>query len=842
MKLKQICICICAFCLAVTGGLLLYSPPSAVLADETDAQHGGLTENMPVYGNLYTESSDKYLITDAAMLGVQFYAVTEFDTFEVYIEKATASRSSAVVSLYRWNTNYGTTLSQPPVCTETISKFGRNEWISLSAANQLPAGEYAAVVSEISNAAVGVVSAAPDNIRNYEGYSQTGGVLMGRIRYLHTPVHFFGAISEPVTQYRTYADTYAVTDGLDRTAPLYAETGGMREGKFVGIFYHTWHSRFYTHTSSDITEILSHYTIQDSDYTGVDWGNSFSYFWNKPLFGYYSGLDTWVLRKHAELLADAGVDVVIFDNTNATDTFMEGLLALLETFSKARADGVKTPQISFMLPMFGPYEDTAAQLRELYTKIYSMGRYQDLWFYWKGKPLMMGCPDALDPYDEIDRQILDFFTFRPANPAYREDYAQIFDENGNVSTYIIPPQNHICWQWIATYPQTVARNADGSAEQMCVSIAQNWSAAQGLTAMNAGDQVFGRSYSAKLNGHDQRENAKLYGANFAEQWEYALEVDPEFIFITGWNELRAGKNDESWGTVNGFADLFNDNYSRDIEPSAGDLKDHYYYQMVSYIRRFKGTNRPAAASGQKQIDIFAQTDQWTDVTPYFTSYSGNTEARDSQGYDQYYYTDETGRNDIIGAKVARDAEHLYFMVETAEALTPVSDPGWMRLFIEVEGAGGADWEGYQYIINRGNPGEKAILERSTGGWNWENVGEVDYSVQGSRLQLAVPKALLKIEGDDFTINFKWSDNMQTDGDIMDLYLHGDAAPGGRFKYQYRTVPKEPGPANTAPSGAALWKKALLIGCFCLAGAGIAAAAAFALKKKKKQNHLYKRVS
>ena len=37
------------------------------------------------------------------------------------------------------------------------------------------------------------------------------------------------------------------------------------------------------------------------------------------------------------------------------------------------------------------------------------------------------------------------------------------------------------------------------------------------------------------------------------------------------------------------------------------------------------------------------------------------------------------------------------------------------------------------------------------------------------------------------MNFKWSDNMQTDGDIMDFYTNGDVAPGARFKYQFTTV-------------------------------------------------------
>jgi len=45
--------------------------------------------------------------------------------------------------------------------------------------------------------------------------------------------------------------------------------------------------------------------------------------WNEPLFGCYDTDDRWVLRKHAEMLANAGMDVIIFDNTNGTFTWKE---------------------------------------------------------------------------------------------------------------------------------------------------------------------------------------------------------------------------------------------------------------------------------------------------------------------------------------------------------------------------------------------------------------------------------------------------------------------------------------------------------------------------------------
>ena len=123
------------------------------------------------------------------------------------------------------------------------------------------------------------------------------------------------------------------------------------------------------------------------------------------------------------------------------------------------------------------------------------------------------------------------------------------------------------------------------------------------------------------------------------------------------------------------------------------------------------------------------------------------------------------------------------MVETKSDLTPSSDPAWMQLYLDI-GESEQNWETFEYMVNRINPQERAYLERSTGGWNWKNAGEVEYSVSGNRLQIKIPKSLLGITGDEFTINFKWTDNADTKGDIMNFYENGDVAPLGRFKFQY----------------------------------------------------------
>ena len=109
----------------------------------------------------------------------------------------------------------------------------------------------------------------------------------------------------------------------------------------------------------------------------------------------------------------------------------------------------------------------------------------------------------------------------------------------------------------------------------------------------------------------------------------------------------------------------------------------------------------------------------------------------------------------------------------------------MRLFIDT-GDSANSWEGFEYVVNRTSPtSAQATLERSTGGWNFETVGKVSYKVTGSALVIKIPKAYLGITTNTFTVNFKWNDNMQKDGDIMDFYSNGDTAPGGRFMYTYK---------------------------------------------------------
>ena len=580
-----------------------------------------------------------------------------------------------------------------------------------------------------------------------------------------------------IAQHRTVnSDQWTATDGLGRTLPGQSEAGATKKDKFVAIFYWTWHQGDddTTYHVKNITEIVRKYPEAMKDYRHPAWGTKQPgfFFWEQPLFGYYKTTDTWVLRRHAEMLADAGVDAVFFDCTNGTITWQDSYEALLKTWDKAQKDGVKVPKIASMLP-FGPSANALVSLRQLYHDLYQPGRYKNLWFFWKGKPCIMGYPDKLTDSAE-DRAIAEFFTFRPGQPDY---------VNG--------PKRNDQWGWLENYPQHgYVKGENEKFEQVTVGVAQNaCPATKGHCSAFNLPGSFGRSFSQR-NGFDPRPDGYLYGWNFQEQWDRAFEIDPELVFVTGWNEYIAGQwlPKDSWtGDPFSFVDQFDWDHSRDIEPNKGwgDKGDSYYLQLIANVRKFKGMAAPEKASAPKSIKI-GKGDGWGDVLPEYNHYKGNTMHRDHRGrYDQYY-KNNSGRNDIVGAKVARDDEKIYFFAETAEKLTPNTDRNWMMLFIDSDRNKSTGWYGYDFIVNRVSPkGNKAMIEKNVAGrWEWEPVTQTRFAVTNNKLEMEINRRILNLNGKDIAIEFKWNDNMLENGNIMDFYVNGDTAPGGRFNFVY----------------------------------------------------------
>ena len=110
----------------------------------------------------------------------------------------------------------------------------------------------------------------------------------------------------------------------------------------------------------------------------------------------------------------------------------------------------------------------------------------------------------------------------------------------------------------------------------------------------------------------------------------------------------------------------------------------------------------------------------------------------------------------------------------------------MLLFIDIDRDKSTGWNGYDYIINRKNPtGKEVIIEKNIGNrWEWEELKRSSYVVKNNILEIKIDRKTFNHSGKPLNFEFKWNDNMQENGNIMDFYVNGDTAPGGRFNFVY----------------------------------------------------------
>lgn len=551
------------------------------------------------------------------------------------------------------------------------------------------------------------------------------------------------------------SDRWTATDALGRRLPGYEECGPPRKGKFVGIFYFIWLGQHSTSGPHDITKILA------ANPDNPQWGPEHHFHhWGEPEVGYYVSTEEWVIRRHCRMLAQAGIDTLIFDVTNAF-TYPNVYLKLCDVYRKMREEGYRTPQICFIAHSL---EEQTVQ--KLYDEFYSKNLYPELWFRWDGKPLILAKPDNMPEH------IRKFFTFRES---WAWHQAEWFGDG------------HDKWPWLDSWPQKPGWHVPGKPEQISVSVAQH-------PTTNIGRSHYNNKQPDPVNFRTAE------GPYFAQQWERALEVDPEFIFITGWNEwvaqrfvaTRNGEHLVGRKLAKGesfFVDTYNQEYSRDIEPMKGGHTDNYYYQMISGIRRFKGVRPPVYSGPPKNMKIDGSFDDWRVITPEYHDWIGDTEHRDSQGWnDTLRYVNKTGRNDLVKAKVAYDRDFIYFYAETRETITSWKDPNWMLLYIDADCDPSTGWEGYDYLVNgRVISATKTTLAKLSGTVE-SHVAEVTYRTRGNKLEIAIPRAAIGLAGKRVKLDFHWADNIQKRNDIIEFAINGDSAPDRRFNYHFEEKP------------------------------------------------------
>ncbi len=286
MKKKRNSMCR-RFCIVLLCGMLLLETAGGFLSiclvqaqegktkQENTVYHGGLQENMPKMVDLYSSTGTESNWTLTENCGVQFHAVTEFNRFELYLSNVSLTKGGISLALYRWKNNIAETLAGDALASQTYERPRRQEWLALITDGSWEAGEYYVVFRNLQGMVAATVATPPlEQVRSYEQGSVFAGNFKCRIQYRHTPNQELGPLSEPVSSFAVQPSTWVATDGLGRTLSTSETTGSVREGKTVGLFFHTWHGNNALRGSRNITSILKEHPEIQNDYESPYWGDA----------------------------------------------------------------------------------------------------------------------------------------------------------------------------------------------------------------------------------------------------------------------------------------------------------------------------------------------------------------------------------------------------------------------------------------------------------------------------------------------------------------------------------------------------------------------------------------
>ena len=630
-----------------------------------------------------------------------------------------------------------------------------------------------------------------------------------------------------------FPDTWVATDALGRTMPELAAVGPLKQDhrRIVGMFYITWHrdshAKLKKPYAADVDRILAADPKARLDPKHALWTEG-SYHWGEPEMGYFLSKDEYVIRHDMSMLADAGVDVLVMDVTNA-ERYWDEWETIFAVMAKMRAEGNRVPQFCFWA-FNGP---VITVVQELYDRIYKTQKAKDLWLMWDGKPLLLyngtptsdangkgvanpnphfdaaaktnsanlhyGDPDYTEPaYKDYTKEVKSFFTLRTMWWGYYQWAGQRFvgtEDNwsfgldlGDAKVRALPPE-----QLVSTHQGRREEAAVTPAQHPSSLVGKSWTREHGEPELNEFDLPV-PTYVPWLG--KTVEHPEGYGIYFQQRWEEALPTNPEFLYINDWNEWTAGKYPPARGTKFPFmrrqsdyffVDQYNPEFNRCLQPMKGGYTDNYYMQMAQNIRRYKGVRPLPVLQGLQTIRRERNFADWDRVAVEYRDTIGDTCHRDYPGYGGLHYKDNSGRNDFVTLKVAVDRDQVYFYAETRAPITSCTGSNWMLLFLDADHNSKTGWFGYDYVLNlKVLDAQTTTLMRyapEAPGGPWVEAARVPLHFEGPRLEVAVPRKLLNLPGAAFSFDFKWADNPADLKDPISLCTGGDTAPNRRFNYR-----------------------------------------------------------
>lgn len=548
------------------------------------------------------------------------------------------------------------------------------------------------------------------------------------------------------------------TDALGRRI----ETGSSykEDQKHVGIFYSFWIGQ-HPELQKSIQNIQN---LLDQGQTGIEKLKDLSdagqfYFWGEPLYGYYNMQDPWVLTRHIELLTMAGIDFLCVDATNTFEYVKVGE-TLLPILRAIKEQGFKVPGVCF-------YTNTSSgtTANRIYENYYKDGKWDDLWYAPNGRPLIVGIT-------ENNNMASDQTRYHNSKDFVSPTLQRYFEVKESEWPNGLPNDNSMPWMsWDC--PQIIHNG------YIAVPVAQHGHDTISVSHM-APESHRGYDNKKGIVTGDYRE-----GQSFQQMWDtvFENENDVSTVLVCSWNEWMAQKQPNTGD----FVDVYNWEYSRDIEMMKDGYGDNFYLQLCQNVRKFKLNSGVSYSYPKTEINLDATdlSKEFENVKSHYKDFSGDALARNfKNAAGTENYIDNSNRNDITDIKVAHDGTNLYFYVQTKDAITEYNgtDKNWMNVFIG-EGKTDNTFAGYKYVLNRTPNGNKTSLEVYNNG-QWEEKGTADFRIKDNVMVVCVPLSSIGKSANKLAIEFKVSDNVTNPDDIMDYYVTGDSAPIGRLSFSY----------------------------------------------------------
>ncbi len=511
-------------------------------------------------------------------------------------------------------------------------------------------------------------------------------------------------------------------DSLGRMLPT-EPISRAEKPRQVGLFYFLWCGEHGRHQPYDVAKITAEDPQAGYHPDSSLWGGIGTYHhWGEPFYGYYYSDDEWVIRRHMALFCDAGIDFLFFDTTNAV-IYEKNVKIVLRVLQEYYDAGYRIPKIMF-------YTNTAsgATVEQIYRSVYAVNFCPDTWFYYEGRPVIIAVKE------ECSKEAQEFFNIK-------------------MSQWPNEPDKRGGWPWMDfTRPQRVFENLEGVPEVINVSVAQHPQLRFGDSVLYGETGNCGRSYHNGANDPDP--DAFLGGANFAEQFDRAVETDPPVVLVTGWNEWIAGR----WQGIPErpimFVDCANPLYSRDLEMMRGGYFDNYYLQLISYIRTYKGQD--AANASETQVCCHVP---------------GGNMHRNNDGYGTHY-SNTSGRNALAFLSVVINDNIISVTIEAHDTLSDDHNGSLMQLFVTEERETGGI-----YMTRFTETGVVLSKTDSSDFRRVEAEAEISAEITERAIVYHIPRSLLPAGN---VLWMKAADSREPIEKGEDFYDKGDTIPAGRL--------------------------------------------------------------